>query len=321
LDRGCNRFILVGIDGSELSFKALRWAVANANETKDNVWAVHIKKKGVSNEEIKILGSKCTSIAQDLGMYIKRVAFRAVELPENGDWSVADVLIYLANHVANAKGILVVGAAGKAGEETRPKNAPSGQPPMGSMAKKCVELCKMPVFIVKSTESPITQEGVKRGQRPSRNNTQGGLTHMVTIDNNVNLSRIAFDTAVKCLRPGKDKLVIFHIDTTYSGGDYEALESVKAVYKEECEKLNASYNLPSDSPKASELVVVTKDKKLSIKDHIIKYADEQMVDSIFMGSAEMSKMTKDARLGSVVKAISQESTAHVTIVKWFNNAY
>lgn len=159
------------MDGSELSFRALRLAASLADDMQDNVVAVHV----TDNVDAKALQSKCTDTLLAAGIQIRRQAFQMVERSDN--WGIADLLIYLANHIAKGSGVLVLGAAGKMGESRDTKTGPSGQPPMGSVALQCQEIVKVPVVIVKSTQSPITQPNVRRGMRPSRNGNLNGLTY------------------------------------------------------------------------------------------------------------------------------------------------
>jgi len=100
---------------------------------------VHVSSVGV---EAKHLSSRCMDTLLSRGIQVRRSAFEEYALPDG--WGVADLLIYLANHVTAGKGILVLGAAGKASEDKPRANGPGGQPPMGSVALKCQEVAMCP---------------------------------------------------------------------------------------------------------------------------------------------------------------------------------
>ena len=138
--------------------------------------------------------------------------------------------------MAKGTGILVLGAAGRA-EEDSGQPRPSGQPPMGSVAIKCQETCKVPIVIVKSTQSPITEDGVRRGARPSCA-SKNGLNFAVCIDRS-NLSRMAFDTALMYAKP-QDSIFCLHV-----GGGEPPLDkkseanstTLQHMYRAECDKM------------------------------------------------------------------------------------
>ena len=224
---------MVGMDGSELSFKALRLAAALCDDMKDNVVVVHVSE----NADAKQLQSKCQDTLLGAGIQTRRQAFEVVE--RASDWGIADLLIYLANHIAKGTGVLVIGAAGKHGEETGLKSGPSGQPPMGSVAIKCQETCKVPVVIVKSTQSPITQPGVRRGQRPSRSGNPNGLKYAVCVDS-TNLSRMAFDLSI-LMAKRQDSIHLLHIENTDKAvgqhSEMNEADLVRRMYDAECQKI------------------------------------------------------------------------------------
>ena len=61
-------------------------------------------------------------------------------------WTIAQQLIYAANHVNNRRGILVMGAAGGGAEG---KAHPAGNPPMGSVARDALHRVKVPLVLVR----------------------------------------------------------------------------------------------------------------------------------------------------------------------------
>lgn len=195
---------MVGLDGSELSFRALRLAAALADDMKDNVVVVHVKNKC----DVAMLESKCCETLLGAGIQVKRQAFETFESSDG--WMVADMLIYLANHIAKGSGILVLGASGKEGED----QGRAGHTHLGSVAEKCQEVCKVPVVIVKHTQTPITELGVRRGSRPSRS-SQNGLLFVVCVDTS-NLARNAFDLAVLFAHK-HDSIHVVHILDTEKG--------------------------------------------------------------------------------------------------------
>jgi len=166
--------------------------------------------------------------------------------------------------------------------------------------------------IVKSTQSPITQPNVRRGQRPSRAGTNG-LTIAVCVDT-TNLSRMAFDLALLYLKK-PDKLLVLHVEdadkSVDKAGRSTEADMVERLYGAECQKL------VDVNGNSAEVKIVPKNK--SIKEHIFDFTEGELVDIIVMGSAELSKQRKN-KLGSVCSSVSRDCYAHACIVKNFNMA-
>ena len=84
---------LVGVDGSELSFRALRLTAALADDMKDNVVVVHV---GEPKDETH-LQSKCFDILLKRGVQPRRQAFHLYTRDQVGPgFDIADLLIFLA---------------------------------------------------------------------------------------------------------------------------------------------------------------------------------------------------------------------------------
>ena len=133
-----DRTYLVGLDGSDLSWEALRLATKIMGP-KDDVHALAISKPGgapdslVADAEGILRGAGLLGAARGGAQFVVET-----EALKDG-WTIAQQLIYAANHVNNRRGILVMGAAGGGAEG---KAHPAGNPPMGSVARDALHQAK-----------------------------------------------------------------------------------------------------------------------------------------------------------------------------------
>ena len=137
-----NRTYLVGLDGSDLSWSALRLATALFDPEHDTIHAVTIVKGGAAPSDSLVADAEgiLRGEAHLLGKSRGGTQFVVeVETLRDG-WSVAQQLIYAANHVNNRRGVLVIGAAGDGAEG---KTHPRGNPPMGSVARDALHQVKV----------------------------------------------------------------------------------------------------------------------------------------------------------------------------------
>ena len=140
-----DRTYLVGLDGSDLSWEALRLATRIMGP-KDDVHALAITKGGgapeslVADAEGILRGAGLLGVARGGAQFVVET-----EALKDG-WTIAQQLIYAANHVNNRRGILVMGAAGGGAEG---KAHPAGNPPMGSVARDALHQVKVPLVLVR----------------------------------------------------------------------------------------------------------------------------------------------------------------------------
>lgn len=287
------------------------------DQMKDNLLIVMLGK--AHDDAAGALFASCKSKAAEIAMHAgvpqMRTAVELVRIPN--DFELDSGLIYLANHHASGSTVLVIGAAGKGLDDaSRGKKRPEGQPPMGQLAKMCVQKCKVPVVTVKSGGHVRPLRGPPR-ERIGRSGEKG-LNIMTCVDVSP-VSHAAFDLMTMFFQPG-DRVHAFHVHDSEHASITSGLDlasvSLKAMYTNECEKITAA----TKGAVEAQLHWINKAGGKSIREHIERFVDDNMIDVIIMGSVVLSdpKGLQGARLlGSVASAVAKSSLAHCVIVKNF----
>ena len=96
LRRPFRKLFIVGLDGSDLSFQAVRFASQLADEYRDNVLIITLTKSDDDDATFQRSEATAKQIAMHYGTPHMRISSEAIRIPE--DWSYADGLVYLANH-------------------------------------------------------------------------------------------------------------------------------------------------------------------------------------------------------------------------------
>ena len=290
---------LVGLDGSELSLRAVQIAAQVMDQMKDNLVIITLGRED-NPKDYEIFArneSKAKEVAMKNGVPHFRIVSEFVKI--KGD--LFQGLKSLANAHANGSSILVIGAAGK-GEEDREAKRPDGQPPMGSIAQRCLEHCKVPVLLVKA--GPKLDLDVMRVKRAGRDKTPG-LNIAVCMDTTL-VSQRAFDVGCKMLKKG-DSLLVLHVSD-----DEESSTPLVQELTLSCDKLLSG----GKCAKAEVCCELRGNKKQSVRHYIEAFVEDRSIDVLVMGSVELSKVGGKT-LGSVSSAITKVSPAHCCVVKNF----
>ena len=308
---------VVGLDGSNIGYQALRLAAMIMNPEEDKIEVLHICLPGDD-------GELATRLAHNAEIELRKaqvnpLRFKICTETLREGWTLIGQLIYDANHHTNGSAVLVMGDHGTTGEG---KPHPKNQPPMGKCAEACINKVKVPVLLVRGNakalleqhDMPVTQ---RRGMRTqdSRGNLHDdapgghGLNITVCVDG-TNLSKKAFDMGLKLCRDGaSDVLIAMHIDSgDWQGRPPPALTAMAQYYSSECAK--ASHN---HEELDAEFKMVAQQPGSSLKNNLLKQLDT--ADIVVMGSMELSNFEKDVHLGSMAQAVARQSSAHVLIVK------
>ena len=299
-----DKLMIVALDGSDLSFRALRLASflmcskQVSKGARDNVVVVNVLKPG-QTENRQLMDNAVQELRKCMVLEWN-VCCKSVPLPEG--WTVGDALVYFANHAglghAN-QSHLVIGAQGADGCGDMSK--------MGTIAVQCCAKCKVPVTVVKGAWGTVSGDRTALG-RPMRTGRDGkeetGLSILVCIDGTVTGHK-AFDIATAFCREG-DRLTALHV----TGFLQLRTEMADARYVIECAKVRDSRKLAS-----CEFVKVPPGKGSSISDAIVAASAE--CDLLVMGSVELANIKKRHLLGSVAMAITKRSQCHMCVVKNF----
>jgi len=309
---------VVGLDGSDIGYQALRLAAMVMNPEDDKIEVLHICLPGDD-------GEVATRLAHNAEIELRKaqvnpLRFKICTETLRAGWTLIGQLIYDANHHANGSAVLVIGDHGSGGEG---KQHPKGQPPMGKCAEACINRVKVPVLLVRGHAKALLQQHhsggttQRRGKRTqdSRGNLHDeapgghGLNIAVCVDGS-NLSKKAFDMGLKLCRDGaSDMLTAMHIDNgDWQGRPPAALTAMTQYYNSECAK--ASHN---HEELVAQFTMVAKQPGNSLKNDLLKQLDA--ADIAVMGSMELSNFEKNVHLGSMAQAVARQSTAHVMIVK------
>jgi len=303
---GQKRLFIIAEDGSQQSMAAIALAAQLMHEYDDNCLVLHLGKEPGLPRRAEQLFAKCMPEMVTAGIPFQRCGTKYIQMQEG--WSVADTLVYFANHAdwCNAGApVLVFGSAGPdsmggaaaSREPSRAATPRGGNSQFGDIAQQCVSFVKVPCYLVKDTGWRVSRTRVGRDATP-------GLRLAVCVDPSP-VSKKAWDEALSCCRKGMDdELVAFHVDDASANGA-ESI-AIKESYEAECAKLvclgiNAR--------------LVTVPSKLNLQRHILQFIRQERPDVMYMGSVELSNAKKKHHLGSVCLAVCHEASVHCVIVK------
>ena len=295
--RPSKKTYIVGLDGSELSFRSVQTAAQLMNDMNDNLVIVTLGKKDSDKEIFERFKSRAQEVAMKNHVPHMRIYCEYIQIPDS--YTIENALMSLVNHHHNGASILVIGAAGK-GDEDRKGRKPEGQPPIGHLALACLQRAKVPVVLVKS--GPKVDLDVTRVKRQGRDGTSG-LNFLVTMDGSM-VSQIAFDHACR-MAAKADTLYGLHVADS---------DAANQPMIDEFETLLAKV---ADSKTCAKAEFICQPKHLSIREHIEEVIDSKHIDVVVMGSVELSNPTKGHFLGSVASAVTKASLAHCCVVKHF----
>ena len=300
---------IVGLDGSDLSFRALRLAAFLMNPKgvlkgqRDNLVAVTVLKDGEAEESKAHLLNEAKVELLKCGVMDYNVQTKAIQLPAG--WEVGDALVYFANHAGlgiASKCHFVLGAQGIDKSDGAEKMAR-----LGSIAEQCLAKVKVPITIVKSSWGTSESEKDLFG-RPIRagrdGNPKSGL-HIVCCVDGTPTGDAAFDLATSFTREG-DTLTAVHV----TGFLIKKTQLCEAKYGPECAKVCESRKL-----RACEFVKVPPASGSSISGALVEASRE--CDVLVMGSVELANIKKRHVLGSVAMGIAKNSDSHMCVVKNF----
>ena len=277
-----DRTYLVGLDGSDLSWEALRLATRIMGP-KDDVHALAIVKPGgapdslVADAEGILRGAGLLGAARGGAQFVVET-----EALKDG-WTIAQQLIYAANHVNNRRGILVMGAAGGGAEG---KAHPAGNPPMGSVARDALHRVKVPLVLVRGNPtrapsksdvaSPPAAAASAAAAADGGAHARAPMTVAVCVDDD-SVSDHAFDVAIRFCRPG-DTLVALHVvDAERSGfgllNRANGIDRLKAHYVAECSKHDDLDTRVSFVPKRG-----------SVKDTLMSAVSDMKADMVILSA-------------------------------------
>ena len=298
---------LVGLDGSHVSYRALRLATMMMDPNVDTIKAFTIYDPSTDDVgAAQTLMSNAEIELRKAHVPPEQWVIEAQALEEG--WNVTSQIIYHANHVNNGNAVLVIGAAGKTADNAT-KAHPKGNAPMGKIADACLNRCKVPVLLTRASAKALDeQEGVTR--RRGLAGEARGLCISVCVDSS-NLSKKAFDLALRLCRPMEtDMLRALHVEDGEWMGSRPPpqRETLRKYYEAECHK--AAF--VCDDLIAG-LDLVPKDGRDSIKNTLLSQLEK--TDVVVIGSMELSNFDQKIHLGSVAQAVAKLSRPHVLVVK------
>lgn len=299
---------IVALDGSELSFQALRLVTFLMNPKHvlkgihDNVVVVTVLKRGESEaSKHHILNDARVELIK-CGVGDFNISTKAITLPDG--WEVGDALVYFANHAhigRSASGHFVLGAQGM-------DKASIGQSKMahlGSIAEQCLAKIKTPVTIVKNAWGTklSDRDALGRPIRAGYDATAKSGLHIVCAVDGTPTSDAAFDLATSLCREG-DTLTAVYV----TGSSDQRAILCESNYTIECAKVGESRKL-----KLCEFVKVVLGKGGSVAKALVEIGKE--CDVLVMGSVEMTKIAKRHVLGSVAMGIAKHAPCHLCVAK------
>lgn len=300
---------IVALDGSDLSFRALRLCAFLMNPKnlqrgqRDNVVVVNVLKPGDPDDKNDHLWGDAKNELIKCGVFLHNIACKSIQLPDG--WEVGDALVYFANHAGvghSCSAHLVLGAQGI------DKQAGGKMAHVGSIATQCMAKVKVPITIVKNSWG--TRDGERDGfGRPIRvgrdGNPKSGLHIMCCVDGSPT-GDAAFDLATSLCREG-DSLQAVHV----TGFLAKRTLLAEQKYTLECEKVKETRKLQDCSFLKVPAV------KGSVSDALVEASHD--ADLLVMGTIELANIKKRHILGSIAMGIAKHCDTHMTIIKNFAN--
>lgn len=300
---------IVALDGSEISFRALRLVTFLMNPkhvlkgVHDNVVVITVLKPGeTETSKNHILNDARVKLIK-CGVGDFNIRTKAITLPDG--WEVGDALVYFANHAhmgRSASSHFVLGAQGI----DKAATGGSKMAHLGSIAEQCLAKVKVPVTIVKNAwgTKHADCDGLGRPVRVGHDgNPKSGLHIACAVDGTFT-SDAAFDLAASLCREGDTLSAVFVMGT---GSDRRAT-MCESNYTIECAKVGESRKL-----KQCEFVKVVLGKGGSVAKALVEIGKD--CDVLVMGSVELTKIEKRHVLGSVAMGIAKHAPCHLCVAK------
>ena len=303
---GTSRLWVVGMNGSDLSMRALRlgaFLMSPSYKNHDTILAINIVKTDAPEGDDVTLFGKCNEAVRSCGAIPERVlTCKTIRLPEG--WTPGDALVYYSNHISPPCGgetRLVIGAQGNDDKGSASK--------LGDIALQCLAKAKVPVVLVKEGWKHLAhgEQGKLSRKKRMGNNDEDGIKVVCAVDG-TEIGELAFDTAVSMCREG-DVLHAVHVKT-----DSEVSAKAERFFQGECAKVQASKKL-------QECVFKTVDPAvggLTVSEALIDASYE--ADLMILGTVELNTIKKRHLLGSVPLNIAKGSGAHMVVVKRYPHA-
>ena len=315
---------VVAVDGSDLCKRAVRLAAFLAKPF-DRISFITVSK-----------GGDVLSFDDYTAIITPLAAMSALKKPTPKDCEVvpmadgANISETLVNYL-NEKypsSILLLGAAGRGIQDSeKSKGArPSGEAPMGSVAKACLGRFLGPVFLVKKKATPDLHKDEFLKNRHYATGKPSSAHLLCCIDDDETLSKRCFDYATHMAKRG-DVISVLYVRDTEKEFTATTLATPRTsmlnYFSDEVDKANSN-------GKGISFVMLKPYKVSTIPSTILAHVDPPHdapvkhpktgaelppVDMVIMGSIKLAKADTDETLGSVSKYVCERTEAHPVIVK------
>lgn len=333
----------VAVDGSDVSYKALRMALALMEKT-DTLLVIHVTEvtSGGSAQEAHVAGKEANvhgiskhtleanATVEALKFHIQPHHVTVVVADLGEGERIAEKIVGLAHKRAKH---LAIGASGHGAEQVV---APGGAIPLGSVAEFCLERSRVPVILVRGIHGKFDFQDAEAvagtDPRPhlsigvavrGRNACRTPLPWMAVsppclhscarlapqVDGS-NVSKRAFDKAVAFSRPA-DEVRVFHVESSFSNASRDQVRPVKRFYDMECAKVASTRTGVACS------FEVLPAARGSVSDAVAAKCASAEINLLVIGSIELADVSKSIFLGSVAGACARHSNTNVCVIKGF----
>jgi nucleotide-binding universal stress UspA family protein len=310
-----SKTLLVAIDGSATSMRALRLAVFMMNEdAKDIIRVITIRStKEGADDPAKLMQAARGELIQ-LGVQpgkIKADPIREVlDIDSTPGSDLPSTICFEASRDPNT--LLIMGAAGKNAEgaaASAGKRA-KGQAPMGHIAETVMQQCTTPVLLVKGLATPglDSNEGMMR-RRMRQSHDEARLTVVCAVTSEGDLSRECFDLSARFARTG-DSVKVVHVQDIAGTTDVRV---VRSYFEGECRK-------QEEAKPGTSFTYHNIPKKGSVRETLLTKVEDWLADVLVLGSVELATAkpgVDGAVLGSVSSAVAKKTQCHTLIAKSF----
>ena len=317
--KASGKTLVVAMDDSEDAKRALRMAMATCNYKRIDTIKVKTIKSDKSEHE-KIL-KDAQAITTEAGLILKPSQFDAVSVASGDD--IATTLRKLCEGEKNP--VLYMGAAGRSLDEAikAKSKKPSGQLPMGGVAKECMLKLPAPVVFVKKPGFDCLNTTKGTDELKMHIKGQGKPAVIVCCVDGTPVATRSVDIALHMAKPC-DRVIIYHVinsdrDAFSAFGARRNMSmaaivgtaNIKAAYADVAQKARDHDDLDVT------FVAQPMAKGKSIKTQILDYieSDDVLADWLVLGSLELGNDQTPGSFGSVAATVAEKCQCSILIVK------
>ena len=304
---GKSKTLVVAVDGSRMSFRAVKLA-AWLCDGADRVKTVCVPMGGLNSTEAVAIIKEAEQLLKMCGVpHTAIVPGQVIPIAEGA--TLTETLCHAAKG-----GHLLLGAGGKRISEAKGGQAANA---VGSVSLACMRASHAPVILAKPKGTPKldTTHGMEQRASGAASNTT-----VIAVDGSW-ISQKCFDMAVRFVKAG-DEVIALHLvntDVSMTRQDIAANSllgdrAIASYYENECAKAT----MAGDPQCNFRFATCKLERGGSVAQTILDFTESVLADLVILGSIELGKPRDGAdAIGSVCDAVARKTAAHVLVAKHF----